>query len=164
MDAYCAKIRKLEKHFQGLEILHISRDLNVAPDVLARAQIGRGKVAPGVFVRQPGAITPKLPVPTTQILVVTPAQIGQGKVAPVVFIKQPDAITPELLAPTTQILVVVSAWTQVFINYIKELGSDRAKVPPGVLTEELSVPSIKQPGAVTPESQLQPSKRQQEMA
>jgi len=60
MDAYCAKIRKLEKHFQGLEILHISRDLNVAPDVLARAQIGRGKVAPGVFVRQPGAITPEL--------------------------------------------------------------------------------------------------------
>jgi len=136
MDAYCAKIRKLEKHFQGLEILHISRDLNVAPDVLARAQIGRGKVAPGVFVRQPGAITPKLPVPTTQILVVTPAQIGQGKVAPVVFIKQPDAITPELPAPTTQILVVAPA----------QIG--REKVAPGVF--------VKQPGAITPELWLQP--------
>jgi len=98
--------------------------------------------------------------------------LDRAKVPPEVFveelsvpsIKQPGAITPELPAPTTQILVVVSAWTQVFINYIKELGSDRAKVPPGVFAEELSVPSIKQPGAVTPESQLQPSKRQQEMA
>jgi hypothetical protein len=35
MDAYCAEVRKLEKHFQGLEILHVIRDLNVVADVLA---------------------------------------------------------------------------------------------------------------------------------
>jgi hypothetical protein len=65
------------------------------------ARIGQGKVAPGVFIKQPGTITPELPSPTTQILVVTPDQIGQGKVAPGVFIKQPSAITRELPSSTT---------------------------------------------------------------
>ena len=36
MDAYYAEVRKLEKHFQGLEIHHVVRDLNVAADVLAK--------------------------------------------------------------------------------------------------------------------------------
>ena len=36
MDTYCAEVRKLEKHFQGLEIHHVVRDLNVAADVLAK--------------------------------------------------------------------------------------------------------------------------------
>jgi ribonuclease HI len=34
MDAYCVEVRKLEKHFQGLEIHHVVRDLNMAIDVL----------------------------------------------------------------------------------------------------------------------------------
>jgi ribonuclease HI len=33
MDANCAEVRKLEKRFQGLEIHHVVRDLNVAADV-----------------------------------------------------------------------------------------------------------------------------------
>jgi hypothetical protein len=36
MDAYCVEVRKLKRHFYGLEILHIVRDLNVAADVLAK--------------------------------------------------------------------------------------------------------------------------------
>jgi hypothetical protein len=36
MDAYCAKVRKLKKNFEGLEILHVVRDLNVATDILAK--------------------------------------------------------------------------------------------------------------------------------
>jgi ribonuclease HI len=36
MDAYYAEVHKLEKHFQGLEIHHVVRDLNVAVDVLAK--------------------------------------------------------------------------------------------------------------------------------
>jgi ribonuclease HI len=35
MDAYYIEVRKLEKHFQGLEIHHVVRDLNMAIDVLA---------------------------------------------------------------------------------------------------------------------------------
>ena len=36
MDAYYAEVRKLEKHFQGLEILHVVRDLNITAAVLAK--------------------------------------------------------------------------------------------------------------------------------
>ena len=52
MDAYCAEVRKLEKHFQGLEILHDVRDLNVAADVLAKLRSDRAQVPPGVFVQE----------------------------------------------------------------------------------------------------------------
>jgi ribonuclease HI len=50
MDAYCVEVRKLEKHFQGLEILHVTRDLNVAADVLAKLGSDRAKVPHDVFV------------------------------------------------------------------------------------------------------------------
>jgi hypothetical protein len=41
--------------------------------------------------------------------------------------------------------------SNVAANVLAKLGSDRAKVPPGVIVEELSAPSIKQPGEITPE-------------
>jgi hypothetical protein len=52
MNAYCAKVRKLEKHFQGLEILHVLCDLNVAVDILAKLGSDRVKVPPDVFVEE----------------------------------------------------------------------------------------------------------------
>jgi len=52
MDAYCTEVHKLEKHFQGLEILHVMRDLNVAADVLAKLGSDRAQVPPDVFVRE----------------------------------------------------------------------------------------------------------------
>jgi hypothetical protein len=52
MDAYCAEVRKLEKKFQGLEILHVLRDSNVAADVLAKLGSDRAKVLLGVFVEE----------------------------------------------------------------------------------------------------------------
>ncbi|CAO2163659.1 unnamed protein product [Urochloa humidicola] len=36
MDAYCAEVRKLEKHFLGIEYHHVERDLNVGADVLSK--------------------------------------------------------------------------------------------------------------------------------
>jgi hypothetical protein len=36
-------------------------------------------------------------------------------------------------------------------DVLAKLGSDRAKVPPGVFIEELPSPSIKQPGEITSE-------------
>jgi hypothetical protein len=79
MDAYCAEVRKLKKHFQILEILHVLRDSNIAADVLAKLGSDRTKVPPGVFVeelsassiKQPGEITLELPAPSNQILVIT---------------------------------------------------------------------------------------------
>jgi hypothetical protein len=73
MDAYCADVLKLEKNFQGLEILHVLRDSNVAADILAKLGSDRTKVPPGVFVDE-------LSAPS---------------------IKQPSEITRELLAPIT---------------------------------------------------------------
>ena len=52
MDAYCAEVRKLEKHFQGLEIHHVVRDLNVAADVLAKLGSDRAQVLAGVFIKE----------------------------------------------------------------------------------------------------------------
>ena len=92
MGAYCAKIRKLEKHFQGLEILHVLRDSNIAADVLAKLVSDRAKVPPGVFIEE-------LSAPS---------------------IKQPGEIAPQISAKGTKILVITTSWTQVFIDYIKE--------------------------------------------
>jgi ribonuclease HI len=79
MDAYCTKVRKLEKNFQGLEILHVLQDSNIASDILAKLGSDRAKVPLGVFVeempspsiKQPGRITLEPPAPTTQIMVIT---------------------------------------------------------------------------------------------
>jgi hypothetical protein len=73
MDTYCAEVHKLEKNFQGLEILHVLRDSNVAADILTKLGSDMAKVPPGVFVeelsapsiKQPGEITLELPTPTT---------------------------------------------------------------------------------------------------
>ena len=73
MGAYCAEIWKLEKHFQGLEILHVLRDSNIAADVLAKLGSDRVKVPPSVFIeelsapsiKQPSEITPKISVEGT---------------------------------------------------------------------------------------------------
>jgi hypothetical protein len=83
MDAYCAKVQKLKKHFQGLEIQLILRDSNVAADILAKLESDRVKVPPGVFIEELSALS----------------------------IKQPSEITPELPAPGIQILVITTSWT-----------------------------------------------------
>jgi hypothetical protein len=79
MDVYYAEVRKLEKIFQELEVLHILRDSNVAVDVLAKLGSDRAKVPPDVFIeelpspsiKQPNKITPEPPALTTQIMVIT---------------------------------------------------------------------------------------------
>jgi hypothetical protein len=50
MDAYVAKIRKLENKFSGLEINHVIHDNNVGVDVLPKLGYDRANVPPGVFV------------------------------------------------------------------------------------------------------------------
>ena len=65
MGAYCAEIRKLEKHFQGLEILHVLRDSNIAADVLAKLGSDRAKVPPDVFIEELSAPSTKQPSETT---------------------------------------------------------------------------------------------------
>jgi ribonuclease HI len=50
MHAYCAEIRKLEGHFEGIEFQHVPRNNNVAADVLSKLGSRRALVPVGVFV------------------------------------------------------------------------------------------------------------------
>ena len=49
MDAYCREVRQLEDKFDGLELNHIPRCLNVAANVLAKTASGQEPVLMGVF-------------------------------------------------------------------------------------------------------------------
>jgi ribonuclease HI len=51
MDAYCAEIRKLEDHFEGIEFQHVLRNNNVATDVLSKLGSRRALVPAGMFVQ-----------------------------------------------------------------------------------------------------------------
>jgi ribonuclease HI len=51
MDAYCAEIRKLEGHFEGIEFQHVPWNNNVAADVLSKLGSRRALVPAGVFVQ-----------------------------------------------------------------------------------------------------------------
>jgi hypothetical protein len=51
MNAYCGEVCKLEDHFEGLEFHHVSRDNNVAADVLSKLGSKRGLVPAGVFLQ-----------------------------------------------------------------------------------------------------------------
>ncbi|WP_252992057.1 hypothetical protein, partial [Shigella flexneri] len=52
MDAYCEEVRKLEKHFLGIEFHHVERDYNVATDVLSKLGSSIAEVPSGVFVKE----------------------------------------------------------------------------------------------------------------
>jgi hypothetical protein len=51
MNTYCAKLRKLEDHFEGLEFHHVSREINVAADVLSKLGFKLALVPARVFVQ-----------------------------------------------------------------------------------------------------------------
>jgi hypothetical protein len=51
MNTYCAEVRKLEDHFECLEFHHVSRNNNVAADVLSKLGSKRALVPAGVFVQ-----------------------------------------------------------------------------------------------------------------
>jgi ribonuclease HI len=51
MDAYCAEIRKLEGHFEGIEFQHVPRNNNMAADVLSKLGSRQALVPAGVFVQ-----------------------------------------------------------------------------------------------------------------
>ena len=51
MDAYCAKVRKLEGKFYGIEYHHVVRDQNQLADHLSKVGSSRAAIPPGVFVQ-----------------------------------------------------------------------------------------------------------------
>jgi hypothetical protein len=66
MDAYCAEIRKLEGHFEGIEFQHVPRNNNVAADVLSKLGSRRALVPAGVFVQDLSKPSIKLLDPVIQ--------------------------------------------------------------------------------------------------
>jgi hypothetical protein len=52
MDAYCAEVRKLERHFHGLEFHYVPREDNVAADALSKLGSHRSEVPSGIFVQE----------------------------------------------------------------------------------------------------------------
>jgi hypothetical protein len=73
MDAYIAKIRKLENKFSGLEIHHVIHNNNVGADLLSKLGSDRANVPPGVFIY-------KLHHPSIKTL--DPSTIAQGPIEP----------------------------------------------------------------------------------
>jgi ribonuclease HI len=51
MNAYCTEVHKLKDHFEGLEFHNVSRDNNVAADVLSKLESKRALVPAGVFIQ-----------------------------------------------------------------------------------------------------------------
>jgi ribonuclease HI len=51
LDAYCAEIRKLEGHFEGIEFQHVPQNNNVAADVHSKLGSRRALVPAGMFVQ-----------------------------------------------------------------------------------------------------------------
>jgi ribonuclease HI len=51
MHAYCAEIRKLEGHFEGIEFQHVPRNNNIVANVLSKLGSRRALVPAGVFVQ-----------------------------------------------------------------------------------------------------------------
>jgi ribonuclease HI len=51
MNTYYAEVRKLEAHFEGLEFRHVSRDNNVAADVLSKLGYKLALVPASMFVQ-----------------------------------------------------------------------------------------------------------------
>ena len=91
-EAYCPKVRKLEKHFQGLEFHHVVWDLNVVVDVLAKLGFDRATVLSGIFVQE----------------------LAHSS------IKEETDHSSDTPMPYIEVLIINPAWTQVYIDYIKE--------------------------------------------
>jgi hypothetical protein len=75
MDAYCLEVRKLENKFYRLEFHHVTRDNNVAVDVLSKHGSTRAQVPAGVFVHELHEPSILEPTPTT----IDPAPLSAGQ-------------------------------------------------------------------------------------
>jgi hypothetical protein len=73
MNAYCAEVRKLEAHFEGLEFHHVTRDNNVVADILSKLGSKHPLVPTGVFDQD-------LCKPLTRLL--SDPETSQGDVPP----------------------------------------------------------------------------------
>jgi ribonuclease HI len=62
MNTYCAMVRKLKAHFEGLEFHHVCHDNNVAADVLSKLGSKCALVPVGVFIQDLRNQAPQRPI------------------------------------------------------------------------------------------------------
>ena len=85
MDAYCAKIRKLEGKFYGIEYHHVVRDQNQLADHLSKLGSSRTTIPPGVFVQD--LLAPSIKedkeveevLPAEQLVLVVPSPVADWR-------------------------------------------------------------------------------------
>lgn len=110
MEAYCAAVRQLKAHFEGLGHHHVRRAKNEAADSLARIGLTRQHIPPGVFLQQ-------LHQPSVKVQSVDDAEEGELQ-------------TPRN-AHSAQALVMLidPTWTNPYIAYLlrQELPKDEAE-------------------------------------
>jgi hypothetical protein len=104
MDAYYAKIKKLEGKFYGIDYYHIRRDANQAADRLSKLGSSRDKVLAGVFV--------------------------QDLMTPPIKEEQPVDETPSTKQLVMAIPAPIPDWREQFIKYLTstEVPSDKTKM------------------------------------
>jgi ribonuclease HI len=61
MDSYCAEIRKLDGHFEGIKFQHVPQNNNVVAGVLSKLGSRRALVPAGVFVHETSSSRPTAP-------------------------------------------------------------------------------------------------------
>jgi hypothetical protein len=95
MDAYCMEVRKLENKFSGLEFHHVTRDNNVAADVLSKLGSTQAQIPAGVFTQE-----------LTKPSITEPAHH--------------QTTNPAHQEPGREVMVIDTAWMDPFVDYIKE--------------------------------------------
>ena len=103
MDPYCAKIRKLEGEFYGIEYHHVVRDQNQLVDHLSKIGSSHAVILPGVFVQD----------------LFTPSIIEEKEVQEVPPVEQLVLAVPS----------PVVDWREQFIKYLTsaDVPTDKAK-------------------------------------
>ncbi|XP_066354782.1 uncharacterized protein [Miscanthus floridulus] len=85
MDAYCAKIRKLEGKFYGIEYHHVVRDQNQLADHLSKPGSSRAAILLGVFIQD--LLAPSIKEdkeveevpPTEQLVLAVPSPVADWR-------------------------------------------------------------------------------------
>ena len=79
MDAYCVEVRKLKKHFLGLEFHYVIWDFNITTDKLAKQGSDRAAILSGIYfqeflqssIKEATDASIDMPMPNKQVMVVS---------------------------------------------------------------------------------------------
>ncbi|XP_020165627.1 uncharacterized protein [Aegilops tauschii subsp. strangulata] len=114
MTDYCNTVRKLEKHFEGLELHHVPRLKNQATDDLAKMGSAQKMVPKNVFLE-------RLHSPT-----IKEDPFVEDPLQPVDPSNPNEVDIPAILDLVQEILIITPKWTEPYLAYLlrQELPED----------------------------------------